>query len=210
MANDCPICNDGDTCPGRHLLFDAVTMTVADVPEFLATVSPDVRAALTAPHADDGAGDGEAPCYCGEINSRHCPRHNDLPSAPERDARGKSEYITTETLAVYACPGCAFTFDAAHVCEDGSYLCPVCEEVRLTMLVAKLDAEIARLRTLVGANGGFDAHGDPSPPTSPRWMRPVRRRCSPASRPRGNGPRMRTAPRLLPRSRSRNEPDLEA
>jgi excinuclease UvrABC ATPase subunit len=42
------------------------------------------------------------------------------------------------------CEGCAFRYDAMHVLADGTQLCPVCEEHRLTSEVAALKAELAK------------------------------------------------------------------
>lgn len=43
-------------------------------------------------------------------------------------------FITEETLKLYTCPDCGFSFDAVHTMDDmeGGYICPVCEvhEVR--------------------------------------------------------------------------------
>ncbi|PAF24406.1 hypothetical protein CHH61_19120 [Shouchella clausii] len=38
-------------------------------------------------------------------------------------------FITKETLKLYTCPDCGFSFDAAHTIDDqeGGYICPVCE-----------------------------------------------------------------------------------
>ena len=43
-----------------------------------------------------------------------------------------NDNVRVETLAVWSCPDCAFTFDAFHTdTETGGYSCPACAEIEL-------------------------------------------------------------------------------
>lgn len=43
-----------------------------------------------------------------------------------------AEWQARQTPRLWSCPACAFTFDAVHTEQDGSYSCPACAEKRLS------------------------------------------------------------------------------
>jgi len=60
--------------------------------------------------------------------------------APAKDPLGR-EWERVERVTCVVCPGCAFTFDAAHVTQTtGQYDCPCCENEALVAVARAAQA----------------------------------------------------------------------
>lgn len=62
-----------------------------------------------------------------------------------------------ESVKLWQCPDCAFSFDAMHADEGGGYSCPACAETRLTAALALASANALNERLVTALADLLDA-----------------------------------------------------
>lgn len=70
---------------------------------------------------------------------------------PRRYVLGDAEANTlnNETIDIFICPDCAFSYSAIHECDDilGGYECPSCETKELTEKLKQLQLDFDEYKT---------------------------------------------------------------